>query len=215
MWASQRKSEQISNFTWWLVFVICLLYAVFALDMVRIELLSQLGTGESMAGKVRHTPVAFLTHALCGSIALVAGVLQFNSRIMRWSPAVHRRIGWSYLVCVWASSAAGVWNAIFFEVPVSARAILFVIGVWWFVSTAFAFVRIKQRLIRLHRHWMLRSYAVSLFFITFPVWVPATQAILGHESGWPVGLLLASVINVLIAEHKIRSENSETSVLSD
>jgi hypothetical protein len=36
----------------------------------------------------------------------------------------------------------------------------------WFLTTAVAFYCIRRRNFREHRHWMIRSYAITLIFLT-------------------------------------------------
>jgi hypothetical protein len=196
-------NEKAQRIGWWLLFFICLVYALFAFDMFRIELLALLGDVVAPETKSRQAPAAFLLHSFLGGIGLVAGSLQFNRYFLRTNRKIHRFIGWTYLVSIWGASLTGILSTVYFNVPTSAKIVFSFVGSWWFVSTTKAYLYIRQRAIELHRNWMIRSYAVSLFFITFPIWVPTLQAVTIDEIAWPLGLSLAGALNVLIAEYLI------------
>jgi len=185
---------------WWLLFLVCLLYSLFALDMFVTELAVQ--TGKQLTGDVRprHTPSAFLLHALLGSIALLTGILQFNRTLFNFSRKIHRYTGRIYVVSIGIAGVTGMWSALFFDVPGTARVVFVLVGSWWLASTIGAWLFIRAGNVSQHRRWMTRSFAVSLFFVSFPVWVPTLQLLAPDAVAWPVGLLLAVGINALIAE---------------
>lgn len=191
---------RLARIVWWSLFIICLVYAGFALEMFLSELYKIAGWRLGSEVKLRQVPVAFLFHALLGALGLVAGVLQFNSRLRLRNILIHRTSGWIYLVAVWGASISGIINAYYFEVPALARLIFVAVGIWWFFSTSLAFWHIRHGAVLFHKIWMIRSYAISLFFITFPIWVPTLQLIAPDGIAWPVGLMIAISGNVLIAE---------------
>jgi uncharacterized membrane protein len=199
-----RKNPGATAFVWWALLLVCIAYAGFALEMFSIELSVFLGAEVDIEAKTRQSPIAFMLHALLGGIALVAGVLQFNSQIRLRSIRVHRATGWVYVISIWGASTSGIFSAFYFGVPGTAKLIFITVGAWWFLSTSLAYWHIIKRRVDLHRHWMIRSYAISLFFITFPIWVPSMQALMSDEIAWPLGLLLAVSSNVLVAELWVR-----------
>jgi len=172
--------------------------------MFLIELSRFLGAEIDGEAKLRQAPAAFLFHALLGGIGLVAGALQLNSRLRLRSTRIHRAVGWVYLVAIWGASVSGIINAFYFDVPILARLIFIAVGAWWFLSTTLAYSYIRQAVVQLHRIWMIRSYAISLFFIAFPFWVPLLQFIAADSIAWPVGLLLAVSMNAIVSELWIR-----------
>ncbi len=194
---------------WWMLFIISLAFAGFALQMLLLELNASSGAEMVAEAKNREAPIAFMLHALFGGMGLVAGALQFNSTIRRWNIRVHRTIGWIYLLAIWGASSTGIWNAFYFAVPDTAKAIFVVVGAWWFTSTSLGYWQIRQRAVGAHRRWMIRSYAISLFIVTFPVWVPAMQMISVDAVAWPIGLLLAASLNAIAAELWIRNRSND------
>ena len=197
------KAQEISRLKsvgWWLMLLICIAYAGFAFDMFRIELVSFLTNSPIEEARSRKTPVAFQLHAVLGGIGLICGALQFNRTILRKYKYVHRGIGWVYLVAIWGASLTGIYNSIYFDVPVSARGVFAVVGVWWFLTTSMAFWQIRKRDVQRHQGWMIRSFAISLFFVTFPVWVPSLQWFTPDAIAWPAGLFCAVVLNMTVGE---------------
>lgn len=199
-----RMSDIHRPFVWWLFFSICLIYSVYALDLARLQLYMLLGIDTANEVKARATPLAFLVHSTFGSLGLLCGIVQLNPRILHRCRRFHRITGWTYLLSIWLTSSTGFWMAPFFDVPVSAKAVFMLIAAVWFVSTTIAWLKIRAHRIQQHRNWMIRSFSVTFFFVTFSVWVPVLLDLLPAEIAWPLGVLLAAVINMLVAELCIR-----------
>ena len=203
---------------WWLLFGVCLTYAAFALDMFRIELMSLLDYALEGEAKERSASVPFLIHSLLGAIGLVAGALQFNPYRKKKCSRSHRLVGWTYLIAIWGTSLSGLWSAIYFDVPLSAKVIFWIIGCWWFIATTCAYWQIRNHRMLIHRNWMIRSFSISLFFISFPIWVPVLQTILSNQLAWPLGLFLAGTINAMVAEaliHRLSGNHVFLEMTSD
>ena len=199
--AESRKAMVV---IWWILLIIVVAYSGFAFDMFRIELNQLSGSVVDVNAKARRMPLVFMVHALLGGIGLLAGVFQFSSRVRHSYMRVHRFTGWVYLLAIWGASLSGVLNAIYFDVPGSAKLIFIGVGSWWFSSTTLAFLKIRQRAVEAHQVWMIRSYATSLFFITFPFFVPTLQMLVRDSIAWPVGLTIALGLNVVVGEVWIR-----------
>src|SRR3954451_3759274 len=188
---------------WWLLFVLCSLYATFAASAAATEVLNL--AGFDIVAKTRAAPGVFVAHALAGSVALVAGALQLNapfgdgtgvstaaSDASTWSP-----YGWP------ARAGSG---APYDSMSAISRALFVAAAVLWFVATTIGFDQIRRRHIARHRNWMVRSFALSLFFLTFPPWVAALTAVgIARPIAYPTGLLLAWSANLLAAECWIRT----------
>lgn len=106
-----------------------------------------------------------LAHGLSGAAALCLGVSQFSNRLRRRHARVHRTLGRSYVTAVVISAPLGIWvtilrNELPLRVAVITQASL------WFLTTAVAFYCIRHRNIEQHRQWMIRSYAITLIFLT-------------------------------------------------
>ncbi len=201
-WMGFPRMSRRSRWTragWWTLAALCLLYAGFALATGAQELLYQLGVAGP--GKERSVPSVFVVHALAGGVVLLAGPLQFSAWLRRKSLAVHRILGRLYALGVGVSSVAGIRAAVSFDVVLLARIQFVLVAVLWLGATALGVLRIRHGDLESHREWMTRSFALSLFFVTFSVWPAATAASgLPQQIAYPLGLLLAWALNLAAAE---------------
>ncbi len=103
-----------------------------------------------------------IPHTLCGAIALLAGPVQFSSRIRRSHLKFHRGLGRIYVICVFVGSFTGIALAAgrpgLPGTSMQAAA--------WIVCTTAAFITARNRQIVQHRQWMARSYAVTFTFVS-------------------------------------------------
>jgi len=184
---------------WWIFFLICAFYSLYALYMGILEILSLLG----IAGDAPHraAPFMFIVHALSGSVALISGPLQFNRRILNKKRKIHRLTGRIYVGAIWISSVGGLWSAIFFDVNLAAKIAFGVLSILWFTTTTLAFLRIRNRKVEEHREWMIRSFSLSFFFVTFSFWAPGlTSTNLPETIAYPLAVFLSWSLNLIFAE---------------
>ena len=103
-----------------------------------------------------------IPHALCGTLALLIGPLQFSTRFRQRYLKVHRVLGRVYVGAVFAAALMALtisWGRPLMPgTSVQAGA--------WMVCTAMAFLTARNRQITQHRAWMMRSYAVTFTFIS-------------------------------------------------
>lgn len=138
-----------------------------------------------------------IPHTICGTIALLAGPIQFSSRLHRRFLRFHRVIGLMYVVSVFVGAATGVALASgrpgFPGTSMQAAA--------WIVCTTAAFVAALNRQIVQHRQWMARSYAVTFTFVSSRVlnlW-PRYWSHLG-DSFAAVGVIAFTLASLLLVE---------------
>ncbi len=106
-----------------------------------------------------------LVHGLAGAAALCLGATQFSARLRQSSVTVHRTLGRLYVISVAIAAPFGIAvtilrNELPLQLAVITQASL------WFVTTAVAFYCIRRRNFQQHRQWMIRSYAITLIFVT-------------------------------------------------
>ena len=103
-----------------------------------------------------------IPHTLSGVIALVAGAMQFSSRLRRRHLKFHRILGRIYVVSVFIGAPTGIALAAgrpgMPGTSMQAAA--------WIVCTTAAFITARNRQIAQHRQWMVRSYAVTFTFVS-------------------------------------------------
>jgi uncharacterized membrane protein len=160
-------------------------------------------------------PLIFIIHALAGGIVLICGPLQFNRRLLSKKQKLHRGLGRAYVAAIWLSSIGGLWSAIFFEVDIAAKIIFGMLSILWFGTTTIAFLRILKRDIAAHREWMIRSFSLSLFFVSFSFWVPGLASTsLPKVISYPLAVFLSWSLNLLVAELWIRHTRPQSRQLS-
>jgi uncharacterized membrane protein len=146
--------------------------------------------------QVIHDRRLLIPHTLSGTFALIAGPLQFSTRLRQRYLTLHRVLGRLYIVSVFVGSFTGIALAAgrpgFPGTSMQAAA--------WMVCTAAAFVAAYNRQITVHRQWMARSYAVTFTFVSSRVLnlVPAYWSHLGDVLA-AVGVIaftLASIVAV-------------------
>src|SRR6202451_3974430 len=103
-----------------------------------------------------------IPHTLAGVIALLAGPIQFSSRLRQRHLKFHRVLGRIYVVCVLIGAFTGIALA-------SGRPGLpgtSMQAAAWIVCTPAALITARSRQIAVHRQWMARSYAVTFTFVS-------------------------------------------------
>jgi uncharacterized membrane protein len=104
-------------------------------------------------------------HGVAGAIALCLGASQFSSRLRQRHARLHRILGRCYVTGVAIAAPVGIYitivrNELPLRIAVITQALL------WFLTTAVAFYCIRHRNFQQHRQWMIRSYAITLIFVT-------------------------------------------------
>ena len=193
----------LTRFGWWTLFSVCAFYGVFAFHMAGLEILFQIGVVEEAVFRV--TPLVFVVHALSGGAALISGPLQFNEPLQRGRQSAHRRIGCVYVGAILISSVTALLLTTTFDVSLATKIALGTIALLWPVTTVIALLRILDGDVTRHREWMVRSFSLTLFFVTFSIWVPGLEATALPDSiSYPLGVFLSWSLNLLAAELWIR-----------
>jgi len=138
-----------------------------------------------------------IPHTLSGTIALLAGPLQFSTRFRQRHLKLHRVLGRIYVVCVFVGSFTGIALAAgrpgFPGTSMQAAA--------WMVCTTAAFLTARNRQIIAHRQWMARSYAVTFTFVSSRVLnlVPAYWSHLGDVLA-AVGVIAFTLASLVLVD---------------
>jgi uncharacterized membrane protein len=138
-----------------------------------------------------------IPHTLGGVIALLAGPIQFSSRLRQRHLKFHRVLGRIYVLSVFIGAATGVALATgrpgFPGTSMQAAA--------WIVCTTAAVITARNRQILAHRQWMARSYAVTFTFVSSRVlnlW-PRYWSHLGDTFA-AVGVIAFTLASLLIVD---------------
>ena len=138
-----------------------------------------------------------IPHTLSGVIALLAGPIQFSSRLRQRHLKFHRVFGRIYVVSVFIGAFTGIGLA-------SGRPGLpgtSMQAIAWIVCTTAAFITARNRQIVQHRQWMIRSYAVTFTFVSSRVlnlW-PRYWSHLGDTLS-AVGVIAFTLVSLLVVD---------------
>jgi uncharacterized membrane protein len=138
-----------------------------------------------------------IPHTLAGTLALLAGPLQFSTRFRQRHLQFHRILGRLYVVSVFVGSATGI--ALAWGRPGLPGTTMQAVA--WMVCTTAAFLTARNRQITVHRQWMARSYAVTFTFVSSRVLnlVPAYWSHLGDVLS-AVGVIAFTLASLLIVD---------------
>jgi uncharacterized membrane protein len=138
-----------------------------------------------------------LPHTLAGTFALLAGPLQFSSRLRQRHLTLHRVLGRIYVASVFIGAFTGIALAAgrpgLPGTSMQAAA--------WIVCTSAAVIAALNRQIAVHRQWMARSYAVTFTFVSSRVlnlW-PRYWSHLG-DSLAAVGVIAFTLASILLVD---------------
>ena len=189
-----RTSVSRSKATLWLVIGLVTLFVIITSEVM-------LYTDYPMYHAYRLQVIAdralLIPHSLCGTLALLIGPLNFSTRLRQRYLQLHRILGRVYVFSVFIGSATGVALAYgrpgFPGTSMQAAA--------WIVCTTAALLTARNGYIVQHRQWMIRSYAVTLTFVSSRVlnlW-PRYWAHLGDVLA-AVGVIAFTLASLLIVE---------------
>lgn len=138
-----------------------------------------------------------IPHTLCGTLALLAGPLQFSTRFRQRHLMLHRILGRIYFASVIIGALTGValaWGRP--GLPGTSMQ-----GAAWIVCTTAAVVAARNRQVAVHRQWMARSYAVTFTFVSSRVLnlVPAYWSHLGDVLS-AVGVIAFTLASILLVD---------------
>ncbi len=206
----QVSAHWIRRAGWWTLMLTCVVYAGFGFAMAGIEVGSWIDP--AIDGKLRTLPRLFVVHALSGAVALLVGPLQFNRGLRRKSLRLHQATGQAYVCGVWISSVTAARLIPAFDVSLLAKIAFGSLAVLWFVTTTLGVRRAVDRRIIEHQEWMLRSFALSLFFVTGSLWMEVSRSLhYAEDLTYPIAVFLGWALNLGIAEVWLRSKRTARS----
>lgn len=120
---------------------------------------------------IAHWRTAFFIHVYASLWVLLAGFTQFSGAIQRKNPRLHRGMGYIYVADVLLiTGPAGLLMGFYANGGLSSRISFVLLAAGWIFFTAMALVRARQGDFRSHRHFMIRSYALTLSALTLRAW---------------------------------------------
>ena len=194
----------------WLLF-----FAYFFILMLQITLryipaspfVSFLRIKQTEVSGIRSYLPIFYAHVYSAIFVLLAGFTQFNNRILRQSPKLHRSFGYLYVGAVLIFAApSGIYIGYFANGGWTAKVSFMLLGCLWFWFTLKATLLILEKNIAGHRKFMYRSFALTLSAVTLRLW-KVILVYLFHPAPMDVYQIIAWlgwIPNLLIAEWLIK-----------
>lgn len=162
---------------------------------------------------IDHWRIAFFIHVYASIWVLLAGFTQFSRGLQRRNPSLHRIMGYIYVVDILAiTGPAGLVMGFYANGGLFSRIAFVLLALLWILFTAMALVKARQKDFIAHRHYMIRSYALTLSAITLRAWKYAiTNTHFIHVPPMDVYRIVAWAgwgINLLVAEWMIWRETN-------
>lgn len=146
-------------------------------------------------------PLAAYAHLAGSGLALVLGPLQLHPRLRARHVALHRALGVTYLLAVFAGGSAGFVLALVSQGGAIAHAGFALLAVAWLGATGTAFRRIWSGDRVSHGRWMVRSFALTFAAVTLRIQLPVSQAVgIPFDLAYPAIAWLCWLPNLLFAE---------------
>lgn len=148
---------------------------------------------------------AFYIHIFLGGLSLLAGFTQFFKKIRLGWVAIHRTLGKIYIIAVCLSGFAGLAIAFFASGGIVAALGFGCLAILWLYTTIRAYIAIRDRKIRSHQHWMIRSYALCFAAVTLRIYLPTMVTVMDMEFiiAYRLVAWLCWVPNLIVAEFLI------------
>lgn len=196
----------------WLLF-----FSFFFLLMLQITLryfpfsseASFLQIKQTEVGNVKPYLAIFYFHVYSAICCLIAGFTQFNSAILSNYKRLHKYIGYVYvLMVIFLAAPSGIYIGYYANGGWLAQFSFMLLGTLWLLFTIKAMIAIKDRHLKLHREFMLRSFALAFSAITLRLW-KVILVHLFHPSPIDVYQIIAWlgwIPNLLVIEYLIRKK---------
>lgn len=152
--------------------------------------------------------ISFYVHVFTSTLVLLAGFTQFNGRLLRTRPRLHRTVGYVYIltVCL-VTGPAGLVMGFYANGGFPARTSFVLLASLWIVCTALAWwFAIRKRFV-LHGAFLYRSYALTLSALTlrsYTFLLQWAQVEVSPRDIYIVTAWLSWVPNLLVAEWLIQ-----------
>lgn len=160
----------------------------------------------------------FYVHVYSAIFTLLAGFVQFNQRLLRRFPKLHRKIGYLYFFfVVFLAAPSGIFIGYYANGGLLAKISFILLGLMWLLFTLKAIAYIKQGDIKHHQNFMLRSFALAFSAITLRLW-KVILVYLFQPAPMDVYQIIAWlgwIPNLLFIEYLIRKKNNreKTSII--
>ncbi|SHH77785.1 DUF2306 domain-containing protein [Winogradskyella jejuensis] len=147
----------------------------------------------------------FMVHIGFGAVAILSGSTQFFEKLRLKRLSLHRMLGKIYVASVIPSGLAGLVVGFYATGAWYSKAGFVGLALGWLLTTTVAYITIRKGNIKLHRVWMMRSYAFCFAFVTFRIYLGlATAMNLPFSDFYSYLSFLCWVPNIIFIEWRIK-----------
>ena len=202
--------KTIQGIKWWKA-ILLLFWCYFSFLMLQITLryipissdVSFLAIKQDEVTTIPSYLTIFYIHVYSAIFALLFGVFQFikikNKRIQH----LHKISGKiSFYIVVFLAAPSGIFIGFYANGELIAKTAFVILGILWWIFTIIGLLKIKEKNIRVHQNFMMRSYALALSALTLRAWKVAL-VFLFHPSPMDVYQIVAwlgFIPNLLLVE---------------
>lgn len=143
-----------------------------------------------------------LVHITAGLVAILTGPVQlwlgFNDRRME----THRRLGTVYMLSIAIGAPTGLYLAFNTDNGVIAGAGLAGLSIAWALTTGMAYAAVRRHLYDQHKEWMIRSFVVTLAFVSARLFVGVGMAagVEDFETAFAMAIWASWALPLLVTE---------------
>ena len=188
---------------WWTILVLSLLVAAYgAMFVARGEAAFP---GE-LAPSFRARPWGIFSHAVFGTLALLAGPFQFRRDLLARRRRLHRVGGRVYVAAALGTGATGLFMSAFSFGGPATHLGFGVLAVLTLATTGVGLARIRAGDVAAHRAWMVRSFALIFAGVALRLELPLLVVAHGgaFEPAYRWVAWLCWVPNLVWAEWRVR-----------
>jgi uncharacterized membrane protein len=151
---------------------------------------------------------SFYIHVFSSPFIIVSGLFQFNRKLIKRRPKLHRSLGKIYIiVLLFISGPAAFVMSLHATGGRIAQFSFVVLTLFWILSTFLAYYHIRKKNIEKHIKWMIRSYALTLAAVTLRFYAYLFDVFnlpLGSRETYILLAYISWLPNALLAEVFIR-----------
>ena len=188
----------------WVAIVFSVIILLIFGTMRLADMISDPPPTDAMGVRYAQHPWIGLLHMVPGLLFLTLAPLQFVARIRQRRIGFHRGLGRALATCAVISGLFAL--VINFRFPafggISTQAATVFFGAVFLFSLAKAIRHIRRKEVRLHREWMIRTFALAMGVASIRVFIGLFAALsdLGIEEIFGTSFWLGFGVNLLVAE---------------
>ncbi|REE77723.1 putative membrane protein DUF2306 [Paenibacillus taihuensis] len=143
----------------------------------------------------------FYPHILLGITALLIGAYQLTQRSRKKTPR-HKMLGRIYGIAILLNVLVVPYISLYATGGTPSTVAFLLLDVLWLGTTVIGIRHIRNKRLRQHREWMLRSYAITFVFVTFRIVLGIIQLSIdaSTSSTFPFAVYLSIALNLAFTE---------------